>query len=72
MDQGSIIIDAPITLENLEIGKNYDTNALEGLLTFLEALYEDLINDIKKGLSPQRAIESELDEVRRLRKAWLN
>ncbi len=63
---------APITAANVRIGKEYNRAALEGMLNFLEALYEDLLADIDKaGLSPREAIESELAEIRRLRKAWL-
>ena len=61
----------PITDKNLRIGKNYDKVALDGLLKFLEALYEDLLYDIDKGLNPLDAIKSELEEIQRLKKIWL-
>jgi len=62
----------PISEDNLRIGKEYNKVALEGLLKFLEALYEDLIHDIEKeGLSPIEAIKSELEEIQKLKKAWL-
>lgn len=63
---------APISDSNVRIGKTYNKVALEGMLNFLEALYEDLLHDIdKEGLEPREAIESELAEIRRLRKTWL-
>jgi hypothetical protein len=62
----------PITKKNIGIGKKYNKEALEGMLNFLEALYEDLMNDIKKeGISPLEAIKSELTEIKRLKKVWL-
>lgn len=65
------MIEVPITNNNIQIGKSYNREALEGLLEFLEALYEDLINDINKGMNPLEAINSELDEIKRLRKIWV-
>ncbi len=66
------LIAVPITKENVDIGREYNKEALDGFLRFLEALYEDLLNDIEnEGLEPIDAIKSELAEVRRLRKAWL-
>ena len=61
----------PITDENIKIGKTYNKVALDGLLKFLEALYEDLLHDIESGLDPLDAIKSELDEIHRLKKIWL-
>ena len=66
------IIAVPITETNIKIGKKYNRQALEGMLKFLEALYEDLLHDInKEGLDPLDAIKSELVEINRLKKAWL-
>lgn len=66
-------MNVPISENNIKIGKEYDNVALSGLLNFLEALYEDLLYDInKEGLAPLEAIKSELEEVKRLRKIWLN
>ena len=66
------LIALPITEKNIESGKKYNKEALEGMLKFLEALYEDLLHDIEKeGLSPIDAIKSELAEIQRLRKGWL-
>lgn len=62
----------PITKKNIVIGKGYNRQALEGMLNFLESLYEDLLNDIRKGLTPKEAIESEIEEIKRLRKIWLD
>ncbi len=64
-------IAALITKENVEVGKKYNKEALEGLLKFLEALYEDLLSDIEKGLEPTEAIKSELEEIHRLRNVWV-
>lgn len=62
----------PITEASIKIGKEYSRQALEGLLKFLEALYEDLLYDIEKeGLDPLDAIKSELAEIHRLKKVWL-
>jgi len=66
-----MMIEVPITKDNINIGKSYNRDALEGLLEFLEALYEDLISDINKGMNPLEAINSELDEIKRLRKIWV-
>ena len=66
------MIVAPITDTNIKIGKDYNKQALEGILKFLEALYEDLLYDIEKeGLDPLDAIKSELAEIYRLKKNWL-
>ena len=66
------MIAVPITDANIKIGKEYNKQALEGMLKFLEALYEDLLHDIKKeGLEPLDAIKSELAEIHRLKKVWL-
>ena len=66
------LIAVPITQENIKIGKEYNRQALEGMLKFLEALYEDLLHDIEKeGLDPIDAIISELAEINRLKKVWL-
>ena len=66
------LMAVPITKENIEVGKGYNKEALEGFLRFLEALYEDLLNDIEnEGFEPIDAIKSELTEVRRLKKVWL-
>ena len=63
-DKISNLIAVPITDENIRIGKEYNKEALEGMLKFLEALYEDLLHDIEKeGLSPIEAIKSELAEI---------
>lgn len=67
-----IILDASVSKENIDIGKRYNKIALEGLLNFLEAIYEDLLGDIDKGLEPLEAIKSELSEVKKLRKIWLD
>ncbi len=57
---------------NLKIGKEYNRSALEGMLKFLEALYEDLLYDIEnEGMNPVDAINAELAEIARLKKAWL-
>ena len=61
----------PISDKNVQIGRQYNRVALEGLLKFLEAIYEDLLHDIENGLEPIEAIKSELDEVRRLKEIWL-
>lgn len=61
----------PISDKNRKIGKNYNKVALDGLLKFLEALYEDLLYNIDKGLKPLDAIKSELEEIHRLKKIWL-
>ena len=61
----------PITDENIKIGKTYNKVALDGLLKFLEALYEDLLHDIERGLDPLDSIKSELEEIHRLKKIWL-
>ncbi len=61
----------PISDENIKIGKNYNKVALDGLLKFLEALYEDLLYNIENGLDPLDAIKSELEEIHRLKKIWL-
>jgi len=66
------MIAVPITETNVKIGKEYNKQALEGMLKFLEALYEDLLHDIEKeGLEPLDAIKSELAEIHRLKKTWL-
>ena len=66
------MIAVPITETNIKIGKGYNRQALEGMLKFLEALYEDLLHDIEKeGLDPLDAIKSELAEIHRLKKTWL-
>ena len=66
------MIAVPITEANIKIGKEYNRKALEGMLKFLEALYEDLLHDIdKEGLDPLDAIKSELREIHRLKKTWL-
>lgn len=66
------MIAVPITEANIKIGKEYNKQALDGMLKFLEALYEDLLHDIEKeGLDPFDAIKSELAEIHRLKKAWL-
>ncbi len=66
------MIQIPLTEKNIVVGKDYDRQALKGMLNFLESLYEDLLNDIGKGLSPKEAIESEIEEINRLRKIWLD
>ena len=63
-------INIPITEQNMKMGKQYNRVALKGLLAFLESLYEDLLNDIDGGLDPVEAIESELQEINRLKKTW--
>lgn len=65
------MIEVPITNNNIQIGKSYNREALKGLLEFLEALYEDLINDVNKGMNPIEAINGELNEIKRLRKIWV-
>lgn len=66
------MVAVPITETNIRIGREYSRQALEGMLKFLEALYEDLLHDIEKeGLDPLDAIQSELAEIHRLKKAWL-
>ena len=66
------MIAVPITETNVKIGREYNRQALEGMLKFLEALYEDLLHDIdKEGLDPLDAIKSELAEIHRLKKTWL-
>ena len=66
------MIAVPITEANIKIGKEYNRQALEGMLKFLEALYEDLLHDIdKEGLDPLDAIKSELAEINRLKRVWL-
>ncbi len=67
----SILETVPISETNIKIGKKFNKVALEGLLNFLEALYEDLLFDIKNGLSPVDAIKSELQEIKRLKSVWL-
>ncbi|MEK6961008.1 MAG: hypothetical protein AABX47_07595 [Nanoarchaeota archaeon] len=65
-------MDSQINETNIEIGRSYNQIALDGLLKFLEALYEDLLSDIEKGTEPIAAIKSELYEIRRLRKVWIS
>ena len=66
------MIAVPITESNIKVGKEYNRKALEGMLKFLEALYEDLLYDIEKeGFDPLDAIKSELAEINRLKKTWL-
>ena len=68
--QGMIAV--PITETNIKIGKDYNRQALEGILKFLESLYEDLLYDIEKeSLDPLDSIKSELAEIHRLKKTWL-
>ncbi|MBI2579981.1 MAG: hypothetical protein HYW27_03705 [Candidatus Aenigmarchaeota archaeon] len=43
--------------------KGFNEKAIKGFLVFMEAVYEDLIEDIKNGMEPREAIESELREV---------
>jgi len=66
------MIAVPITEANIRIGKEYNRQALEGMLKFLEALYEDVLHDVEsEGLDPLDAIKSELAEIHRLKEAWL-
>jgi hypothetical protein len=60
-----------LTQRNIEIGKSYRREALEGMLGFLEQLYVQLRHDVRTGTAPMDAIDGELDEIRMLRKAWL-
>ena len=66
-----ILKTVPISNTNIKIGKEFNRTALEGLLNFLEALYEDLLHDIENGLQPVDAIKGELQEIKRLKSVWL-
>lgn len=65
------MVEIPVSKKNIQIGKEYNKVALEGFMEFLESLYEDLLNDINKGTNPIEAIKSELNEVKRLKKVWI-
>lgn len=44
--------------------KGYNDKAINGLLIFLEGCFEVILDDIRKGKSPEQAMAEELDEIR--------
>ncbi len=42
----------------------FNKKAVNGLLTFIEACYEDLLKEIDNGLDSRTAIQKELNEMK--------
>lgn len=43
----------------------FNKKAVEGLLVFLEGCYEDLMKYMEQGTDPKKAVQKELDDIRR-------